>query len=312
VLTYSDDVLYNWEPRIPNPSGSLLPEVDNLRSQTLFTGTTDEQEFYLSSSRIEILGVRALSLMRQTMDELFVGDDIAARRVTSYLRSLSTSILEMKDSLLTVKEGVNPDVFYREIRPWFKGQDSNSERGPWVFEGISEALAEDPSLDLEAPTELSGPSAGQSALIHALDIFLGVDKHSHDSTLTGSASNQESFLSRMQKYMPRHHRAFLTHLSSTRYPLRPFVLSQSDSELTEAFNEAVGSMKKFRDAHMQIIALYIIVPARKVHAGDAKPSSSSQAQGGGKALKGTGGTDLVRFLKDVRDKTVEATIREEA
>ena len=81
VLTYSDDVLYNWALRRPEPLVPA-PSLDNLRCLTLFTGTRDEEEFYLASSRIELRGVEALSLMRAMMDEAFVGDDIAVGRKT--------------------------------------------------------------------------------------------------------------------------------------------------------------------------------------------------------------------------------------
>lgn len=92
LLTYSDNVLYNWryarqpilesanEPPLsssPNFSSFLfdidgfappIPTIDNLECQTLFTGTRDESEFYLTSARIELRGVEALALMRASMD----------------------------------------------------------------------------------------------------------------------------------------------------------------------------------------------------------------------------------------------------
>jgi hypothetical protein len=43
--------------------------------------------------------------------------------------------------------------------------------------GAFEGLESDPTWSY--PAELSGPSAGQSSLIHALDMFLGVDTFSH-------------------------------------------------------------------------------------------------------------------------------------
>ena len=92
--TYADNVLYNWALKTPSPSG--LPTLQNLRSQTLFTGTSDEEEFYLTSARIELRGVEALELMRATMDEAFVGDSIAFRRITTYLQTMSGVITEIE------------------------------------------------------------------------------------------------------------------------------------------------------------------------------------------------------------------------
>ncbi|KDQ52710.1 hypothetical protein JAAARDRAFT_198058 [Jaapia argillacea MUCL 33604] len=320
VLTYSDDVLYNWyignaDPSDPSPS----PTIENLRCITLFTGTRDEEEFYLASARIELRGVEALELMRMTMDEAFVGDSIAFRRITSYLNAMVTVIADMTKLLLQVREGCDPIVFYNEIRPWFKGADSGEKK--WVFEGLDE------HPDILEPVELSGPSAGQSSLVHALDIFLGVDQYSHSPALTGRAPStsssqtdytiQRSFLSRMQTYMPRHHRAFLRHLSSNPRPLRTLVSSHSDSypELLEAYNASVKALKKFRDAHMRIVALYIIGPSRKAlvkpEDDDKKPyfeEGEEEKSVVARPLKGTGGTDLVRFLKGVRDQTAGAVM----
>ena len=140
-------------------------------------------------------------------------------------------------------------------------------------------------------------------------------------------------MSRMQTYMPRNHRAFLDHLSANSRPLRMFVAASGDPELLEAFNKAVKSLKEFRDAHMIIATLYILGPARKA----AKTKAELKARergvakrevavtvlgkgmwvGGGESgreiprtpLKGTGGTDLVRFLKDTRNRTSETMLR---
>ena len=337
VLTYSDDVLYNWAFKSP-PASSLLfqpkAELHNLRCLTLFTGLRDEEEFYLSSARIEFRGVEALSVMRAIMDEAFVGDEIAHRRITDYLRMLAEVINDMTQLLASVRDGCDPTIFYNEIRPWFKGADSDTTGRKWVFDGIEL----DPTL--QEPTELSGPSAGQSSLIHALDIFLGVDRyshsnfHSHGSGASSSARTsangapavssssasvppatstlssappkpQVPFLTRMQSYMPRHHRAFLRHLQANPRPLRRLVEQQEDNvELREAYDVAVTALKEFRDEHVRIVALYIVIPARRVQ---QQQQSASEKDGKGVPL-GTGGTDAFQFVKGVRDQTAGALL----
>ncbi|KAI0649533.1 tryptophan 2,3-dioxygenase [Trametes meyenii] len=324
VLTYSDDVLYNWAfktPPAPNTLFAPKQELHNLRCLTLFTGMRDEEEFYLSSARIELRGVEALTVMRAIMDEAFVGDVIAVRRITSYLHVLAGVIREMRQLLAGVRKGCDPQVFYDEIRPWFKGADSDMQGRKWVFDGIEL----DPTL--EEPTELSGPSAGQSSLIHALDIFLGVDQYSHShfsvggrkasSHPTGSPDAVSAtapsttalssapcppkvpFLTRMQSYMPRHHRAFLRHLQANPRPLRRLVEQSTDGALREAYDVAVTALKEFRDEHVRIVALYILIPSRKATAG---------AKGEDGAPKGTGGTDAFQFVKGVRDQTAGALL----
>ncbi|CAA7271431.1 unnamed protein product [Cyclocybe aegerita] len=311
VLTYSDDVLYNWRLDSENPEE--LPTIAALRRcQISFTSTTDEAEFYLVPARMELAGVEALELMRSTMDEMFVGDEIAVRRITGYLRELADVIQRLRELLLSVREGCDPHRFYNDIRPWFRGEDSQAGR-KWVFEGIEQ----DPNL--VAPKELSGASAGQSTLIHALDVFLGVNQTS-------------KLLKRMQTYMPRHHRAFLAHLANNPRPLRDLVFTAATSDngqtkdgaaLLDAYNGAVMALKEFRDAHMIIVTLYVIGPARHAQkalqeSGQPIPTASDYVQQApnddtiGKdqeGLKGTGGTDLVQFLKGVRDQTKEAVIK---
>ncbi|EGO24243.1 hypothetical protein SERLADRAFT_467213 [Serpula lacrymans var. lacrymans S7.9] len=290
VGTYSDTVLYNWD--LKSPSSDPIPAIHNLRSQDLFTGTNDEQEFYLASSRIEIRGVEALELMRATMDEMFVGDDIAVRRITSFLHKMTKVVDELKDILLAVRDGCDPEFFYHSVRPWFCGADSDPAKRKWVFEGLEEYP------ELQEPTELSGPSAGQSTLIHSLDIFLGLDNCSTQN----DPDDRWSLLRRMQNYMPRHH------LSSNPRPLRSLV-AEGDPKLLEAYNATVNAVKEFRDAHIRIVAIYIIGPSRKAKAREAESSGSeSIVDENGRPLKGTGGTNLSQFLKGVRDKTAEAMI----
>ncbi|KAG5645090.1 hypothetical protein DXG03_006904 [Asterophora parasitica] len=287
LLTYADTVLYNWTYK--RPSETKVPAIDNVRTRTMFSNLIDEEEFYLCSARIELRGVEALEVMRATMDEIFIGDQTAVRRISGYLQTMAAVINELKVLLMDVRRECRPDPYYNEVRPWFRGEDSDLEHRKWVFEGLDE----DPSL--VAPTELSGPSAGQSSMVHVLDVFLGVD---HQSTSPG----KRSFMSRMQSYMPRNHRLFLDHLSSNPRPLRAFVMASGDSALLDAYNLAVVALKEFRDSHMIIATLYILGPARRA-AKLVKVDSSK-----GEPVKGTGGTDLVKFLKDTRNRTTETII----
>lgn len=301
VATYSDTVLYNWALKSPSDK-TTPPALDNLRSQDLFTGTNDEQEFYLASSRIEIRGVEALELMRATMDEMFVGDEIAVRRITGYLHQLASVVDELTNILLNVRKGCDPEFFFHSIRPWFRGKDSDPMNRKWVFEGLDE------HPEIEPPTDLSGPSAGQSALIHALDIFLGLDNCNAGEDAVHD--DRRTLLRRMQIYMPRHHRNFLRHLTANPRPVRNLVVG-GDPKLVKAYNDAVHAVKQFRDAHIRIVALYIIGPASQERRA-AEEVEEVGLEGQRPPLKGTGGTHLMSFLRGVRDKTAEAVVGAES
>ena len=297
LLTYSDTVLYNWSFKTKPKSRDVVPELDNICSQTKFTTFVDEEEFYLCSARIELRGVEILETMRVTMDETFIGDAIAVRRITEHLNTISAALCELKSLLLSVKKLCDPEIYYNEVRPWFRGEDSfdTLTQRKWIFEGVED------DTELRPPTELSGPSAGQSSIIHVFDIFLGVD---HQSTSPG----RPSFMSRMQTYMPKNHRSFLDHLKSNPRPLRTFVMDKNDEALSMAFNRSVLALKEFRDAHMIIVALYILGPAKRAAKRRLEAAGHDRNSTLCQTLKGTGGTDLVEFLKDTRSRTKETLI----
>ncbi|EEB95799.1 hypothetical protein MPER_05176, partial [Moniliophthora perniciosa FA553] len=103
VVTFADTVLYNWTTKTPLDPAQFPPALDNLRSQTLFSGLPDEEEFYLSSARIELRGVEALDIMRTTMDEIFIGDNLAVGRITKYLHRLAIVINDLRQLILDVR-----------------------------------------------------------------------------------------------------------------------------------------------------------------------------------------------------------------
>ncbi|QRV89335.1 indoleamine 2,3-dioxygenase [Ceratobasidium sp. AG-Ba] len=340
ILTYADNVLWNWH--IPKGHALELPTEGRIRSHTLFSGTLDEEHFYLTSARIELRGVTALGLMRSTLDELFVGDATAVRRISSYLTRLASVIDELTEILMAVREACDPAVFYHQVRPWFRGATSDN-RG-WVFEGVDAETAAKVSA-------LSGPSAGQSSLIHALDVFLGVDHERGEGR-----GAEPTFLTKMEQFMPRHHRLFLQYLRKPHRHLREFVLSthaaysahiindrgmpwyasssagmapraslwqtaavgesgvKAVTELQAAYDASVAALKRFRDGHIKIATLYIVNQARKPFVIQPQPRETVVVQPQPdpelttEAIKGTGGTSLVPFLKECRDNTIRAMV----
>jgi indoleamine 2,3-dioxygenase len=110
--------------------------------------------------------------------------------------------------------------------------------------------------------------------------------------------------------MPGPHREFLDALSSKPSPIREYCHDSPIPELVEAYNFAVGELAAFRDIHIQIVTRYIIRPASmqrplKPNAGINLAVASTGLE---KGLCGTGGTDLLPFLKGCRDDTRDATL----
>ena len=381
ILTYADTVLWNWklntQPITPAvgrvQSNSALPTLGppstDISTQTSFTCSSDENYFYITSALIELRGVEALALMRRTLDETFLSDALAARRVTKYLTRLARVIEDITQLILDVRKNCDPAVFYDKIRPWFHGATAHGGMG-WRFEGVELS-----DQEKQAWGVLSGPSAGQSSLIHALDIFLGVDHrqhgssppnstaatpaipHSHAAATSAStappptpsssastsagphplyASPDATFLQRMQQYMPRHHRAFLQYLGTVEKPVRRLVIKyaatsfpsqpacsfkgspamqdaneegKSEAPLKRAYNDAVDALKRFRNAHIRIATLYIVTQSKRQRTTSTEVlSTPNRTRPKSKAI-GTGGTQLVPFLKGARDNTLRTTLQ---
>ncbi|PWN36142.1 Indoleamine 2,3-dioxygenase [Meira miltonrushii] len=288
VLTYATTVMWNWSLKDTEKGFTD----DNLRMTTTFSGTRSEEHFYMTSVLIEKRGVEALTLMRRSLDEAFVGDTLALRRMRSYIRKLAKVLKDLQQLLHDVRTDCDPTTFYWGIRPWFNGADSyidkdTGEKG-WIYEGVEEYNGK--------RMLFMGPSAGQSSLIHVIDVFMGVD-HSGKAS---APSENGTFMERMQTYMPGHHRNFLNHLRNISFvDDEDHVMEdmETDAErLREAYNEALNSLKHLRDEHMRIATLYIVSQMRK--------SPPAEFANGG--AKGTGGTDLVSFLRDCRKNTVNA------
>lgn len=306
VLTYSDTVLWNFHP--PKPSADLSL-VANPPTYTLasFTNTRSEQQFYIISALCEIAGSEALRLMRRSLDELFLADQTALRRLTTYLKKLAVQIDRIGDITLSMMKEVDPEEFYHLIRPWFKGGDANGpESSGWLMLGTDEQsqlhAAENVNRGERKGRMFSGPSAGQSSLIHAIDIFLTVDhspteaeitaaellvttptlqlNHSPVTSTTGDAdttaappaapparstNNEASFVQRMLQYMPLPHRTFLLHLSTHPTPLRPLVIAHAEThpQLAAAYDSALEALKRFREKHMRVVSLFIVQQARR-------------------------------------------------
>ncbi|KAJ3174791.1 hypothetical protein HDU87_006907 [Geranomyces variabilis] len=141
----------------------------------------------------------------------------------------------------------------------------------------------------------------------------------------------------MRKYMPGPHRAFIEALE--RGPsIRAFVENLTNNpaldangnsvhdpalaaETTRLYNRCVSEMRGFRDRHLQIVAAYIVTQARKKRDAEAEapqedpatisiPSPVTEKPKMREVLqaRGTGGTDLIPFLKQSRQETIEALV----
>ena len=132
------------------------------------------------------------------------------------------------------------------------------------YEGIEE----------NAVRSYAGGSAAQSTLVQALDSGLGIP---HEE------SRSSGFLRDMRRYMPPAHRSFLNALERLAPSL--VAMCDQDKDLASLRAECSRQLQHFRNAHLLLVSQYILAHS---------PSS-------GPGHTGTGGTNPVDFLKQLRN-----------
>jgi indoleamine 2,3-dioxygenase len=162
VLTYADTVLWNARPINP-----LLPlSLDNVTFSQTFSGLDAEHEFYRASLGVELRGVELLSIIEEFHSLPNVKDSASVCKVSRDLNRIANLIDDLTDVVKSVLAGCDRNVFFWQVRPWFNGADSGGPTSHgWVFEGVKASETQ----------YVSGPSGGQSALMHALDVWLDID-----------------------------------------------------------------------------------------------------------------------------------------
>jgi indoleamine 2,3-dioxygenase len=304
VLTFADTVLWNWE--FVNPDQPLSAE--NMSFLNLFSGTDDEKNFYRASARAELRGVEMLRIIDEYNALPDVTDMTSISKVARDLTRLSGIIDSICEIIQSVRPVCDPHVFFWDVRPWFEGSDAKGPTGPgWIYEGV-----EDSHL-----LDLSGPSAGQSSVMHALDIFLDIDhKLRQRRNPAPSPENKRAdhgFMERMRRYMPGRHQEYLTHLSASSPSIRE--LARSTLALREPYNMAVRALKRLRDSHIRIACLYVVTMSRSTPGKTGCPASAmmnriqaARSRGNG-PVRGTGGNELSILLKAGRDATKRAELK---
>ncbi|KAG8969469.1 hypothetical protein FRC03_002745 [Tulasnella sp. 419] len=291
ILTYADTVLWNWRYQ----SDDLPFSSANMVFPTLFNASTgadrDETEFYRCCAWIENRGFDATKIMAQVVKTLNTHNSGESKEglykeVSDLCWKLSDVVKDFTQILLSVREGCRPEAFYSSIRPWYRGYDPEDGRR-WVYEGVDD-LASFP---------LSGPSAGQTTTLHALDAFLGVE-HGDDS---------RDFMGKMLLYMPREQRRMLQHLGTQARTLRQVVVESP--EVRDAYREVMKVMTEFRTEHLKVAVRYVVSPKKNgtlicpFSGMDATSSRQCPAKS-----RGTGGNELSKLLKASRDATKKSAI----
>ncbi|RJE20628.1 indoleamine 2,3-dioxygenase [Aspergillus sclerotialis] len=298
--TYAAVCLWNYSF---NSTATDLAEPDNLTVNTSFTGTKDEEWFFMVSISIEEIGAKLIPLMLNTFDAVDSND---SQRVSSLLSKVADGINDVTHVLGRMIEKCAPAVFFHQVRPFLAGSKNMAAAGlpNGVFYDRGDGFGE--------WHQYFGGSNAQSSLIQAFDIFLGVE-HSATGDSASQASAKTGYLHSMRYYMPGPHHRFLDFLTKISN-LRPYVMAHSpNSAVRTAYNAAVEALTSLRDKHMQLVARYILLAA-KVQPGNSTNGrvnlatattkiKENDASADNAQYHGTGGTKLMPFLKQTRDAT---------
>ncbi|KAG0213946.1 hypothetical protein BGX28_003124 [Mortierella sp. GBA30] len=319
VLTYASNNLWNW--KLKNPNGSY--DIENLSTLATMTGTSDEEWFIVVAVAVEIAGGAALPLLLDSMQAVREDDPAA---VTEKLKLALAHLQTIGKLLARMFENCLPEVFYWRMRKFLSGSENMASLG--LPNGL-----EYKGVNNNERKHLMGATAGQSSLFPALDLIFGIEHYQSGS----NSKEPNALLLKLKAFMPGSHRAFLDHLAKV-VNLRPYVLSKSTvsnssettvKEMVATYDACVHQIKLFRDTHIQIVTRYILTQAKRgppegwedyrvktETADDATAAATMATNGKGigavsdsirepeePPIQGTGGSDLMPFLKTNRDET---------
>src|SRR5690606_31793779 len=100
--------------------------LSNLATLHTFTGSLDEQWFFLISVAIECRGAPTLQLMLDAIAAARAGD---SGTVTECLRDFAEALDDISSLLQRMYENCDPHVFYHRIRPFLAGSRGMADAG---------------------------------------------------------------------------------------------------------------------------------------------------------------------------------------
>lgn len=143
-----------------------MSRIENLKVLHTFTGTQDEEWFYLISVAIEAHGAEIIPVMLNAMAAVRTKN---SHIVLAALVKFGYCVREMGAILKRMNEKCAPDVFYQKIRPFLAGSKN------MAVAGLPNGVFYDEGDGKGEWRQFSGGSNAQSSLIAFCDVVLGVE-----------------------------------------------------------------------------------------------------------------------------------------
>lgn len=148
------------------PGNGDITNPDHLQAVTSFTGTKDEEWFFMVSVAIEAAGAKLVPLMMDAIDAVAVNN---GPRVAGLLTKFAAEIDDIALILARMDQKCSPGAFYHQLRPFLAGSKNMASAG------LPKGVFYDHGAGNGEWHEYYGGSNAQSSLIQTFDIFLGVE-----------------------------------------------------------------------------------------------------------------------------------------
>ncbi|XP_072043592.1 indoleamine 2,3-dioxygenase 2-like isoform X2 [Amphiura filiformis] len=260
--------LANWKRKDPTKA----PDLENLETIITLNGGNDFSWLLSVYVTMEMDCGPALGAMVDAQQAVKNND---TPKLTEALEIMELSLQNMKKTLSRMYEQCAPEVFYKDIWPYFHGFNSdafiNKGLGGLIYEGVS-----------PEPKQFIGASFAQSSTIQSFDAALGVE-----------LGTLKTKVEETRGYMPPAHREFIIALWHGP-SIKTYVESGNNKELQQLYNGCLEVLTQFRSCHIQMVVRYLIIFDGKKEVNPKFPNASSHF------------TEIMGFLKNLRDTTKPA------
>ena len=344
VATYAAVCLWNFKPLFMDED---IDNLENLATLTTFTGALDESWFYLVSVAMEARGAPIIPLMLTAIAAARENDSAAVARC---LHTFAERLDDLTTLLQRMHESCDPHIFYHRIRPFLAGSKNMAEAGLPNGVLYEDGSGNETFRQYAGGSNAQSSLIQFFDIVLGIEHRPTGEKKPNPAEAERQGrppAPKHNFIMEMRQYMPGPHARFLNDVQSVAN-IRDFVeANKDDRPLCVAYDACLSMLRALRDKHIAIVTRYIVLPSREVQrarsrspeatrrpsaatipskvnlatasrqrlqpqgiAYDARGAAAEQEKKGGNALKGTGGTALISFLKQARDETGEPAIED--